>query len=126
MRRIATIPSSILYLLTASSVFAQEITLNRPTVDGNNAGYANISEFINNAITLAFIIAVVLVLGMLVWGAVEWITSGGDKDAVGKARGKIINALIGLAILAVAYALARLGGQFVGVDITNLPIPDPL
>lgn len=62
---------------------------------------------------------------MLIIGAFEWITSGGDKEAVGKARNRIINALIGLAVLAVAFALARLGAHFVGVDISNIKIPVP-
>lgn len=89
-------------------------------------GYSDIGFFITNILTVAFAIAIFVVLIMLVWGAFEWITSGGDKEAVGKARGRIINALIGLAVLAVAYALSRLAGQFLGFDITKgIDIPGP-
>lgn len=88
-------------------------------------GFKNLGNFITNALTLAFGIAVLLVLVYLVWGAFDWITSGGDKDAVGKARNKIINALIGLAVLAVAYALAKVAAQFLGFDIGNLAVPSP-
>ncbi|MBI2314685.1 hypothetical protein HYU93_01330 [Candidatus Daviesbacteria bacterium] len=57
--------------------------------------------------------------------AFEWITSGGDKEAVGKARGRIINALIGLAVLAVAFALANVAARFTGLNLFDLTIPAP-
>ncbi len=88
-------------------------------------GFKSITDFINKTITVALAFALLAVLVMLIIGAFEWITSGGDKEAVGKARNRIINALIGLAVLAVAYALARIGGQFVGFDIGNIAIPSP-
>lgn len=88
-------------------------------------GFATLGNFVTNVITIAFAAAVLLVLVMLIWGAFEWITSGGDKDNVGKARDRIINALIGLAVLAVAYALARVASQFLGFDLTNITIPKP-
>lgn len=126
MKRFAVISSAIGYLLSISSAFAQNtIQLNRPTVNNNPAGFANINNFIANILTLAFIIAVIVVLAMLVWGAIEWILSGGEKEAVGKARGKIINALIGLAILAVAFAITQLAANFLGFNLTNLTIPTP-
>ena len=81
-----------------------------------------------NILTLSFSLAVLVVLVMLIWGAFEWITSGGDKDNVGKARNKIINALIGLAVLAVAFALAKVAAQFLGFGADfklNIPSPGP-
>lgn len=97
------------------------LTIYKPSV-----GYTDLGIFVTNLITLSFTIAVVVVLIMLIWGAFEWIVSGGDKEAVGKARGRIINALIGLAVLAIAFALTTLGAQILGFpDITKLPIPKP-
>ena len=88
-------------------------------------GYNQLGDFVSNALVLSFAVAILIVLVMLVWGAFEWVGSGGDKEAVGKARNRIINALIGLAVLAVAFAIARLFGQFVGLDITNIVVPTP-
>ena len=89
-------------------------------------GYKDLGAFIGNVLTVLFTIAVLVVLFMLVWGAYEWITSGGDKEAVGKARGRILNALIGLAVLAVAYALAAVAAQFLGFNnITTIIVPAP-
>lgn len=78
---------------------------------------------ITNLLTIVFVVAILLVLFFLILGAFKWITSGGDKEAVGKARGTIVNALIGLAILALAFVIARVAGQIVGVDFNNLKIP---
>lgn len=126
MKKIAVaITSSVTYLYAASLALAQDIKLDRPKVDGKNVGYADLSEFIRNIMALIFFIALILVLVMLVWGAVDWILSGGEKDAVGKARGKILNALIGLAVLAVAWAIFVLAGRFLGFNILQFNIPTP-
>ncbi|MBI4035684.1 hypothetical protein HY383_01920 [Candidatus Daviesbacteria bacterium] len=126
MKKLAVVGSTITALLTPIQVLAQDIDIKPPT-----QGYRDLGPFITNLISLAFIIALILVLVMIIWGALEWITSGGDKENVGKARGKIINALIGLAVLAVAFALFRFAGQFLGFNVgtggstISLPIPKP-
>lgn len=121
MKKIIGTASAFLTFLLAKSAFAQTIAISPPA-----QGYKELGGFFTNVLTLAFLIAILVVLVMLVWGAFEWITSGGDKDAVGKARNRIINALIGLAVLAIAYALTRAAGQFLGFDITaGFPIPTP-
>ena len=105
---------------------AQEIKIQPPKdSQGKGYGYSNLGDFITNVLIFAFALALLAVLIMLVWGAFEWIISGGDKDAVGKARSRIVNALIGLAVLAVAFALATVAGQFLGFTLTKIPIPTP-
>src|SRR3990172_10167427 len=109
MKKLAILASSITYLLLPIQALAQTPT---PKADiiikfHQGKGYENLGDFISNFLILAFAIALLVVLVMLIWGAFEWITSGGDKDAVGKARNRIINALIGLAVLAIAFALAN-------------------
>src|SRR3989344_4338508 len=121
MKKLAAVSTLITYFSAALSTFAQQINILKPS-----KGYSDLGEFINNAITLIFIVAVIAVLIMLVWGAMQWIFSGGEKEAVASARGRIINALIGLAILAVAAAVAQLAGQFVGFNLFGtFTIPGP-
>ncbi len=120
-KAIAAVLASTPFLL-ASQTFAQSVIT---IVPPKGQGYTELGPFIANMLTLAFGLAILIVLVMMIWGAFEWITSGGDKDAVGKARNRIVNALIGLAVLAVAFALARVAGQFLGFDITKIPIPTP-
>lgn len=53
---------------------------------------------------------------MLLWGGVQWILSGGDKEGVEKARKRITGALIGLAIVFSAYALLYIVTQLFGIN----------
>ena len=104
-----------------------DITIKAPTnTDGSPLGFPNLGDFITNVLILVFGLGVLVVLVMIIQGAFEWITSGGDKDAVGKARNRILNALIGLAVLAVAFGLANVAAQFLGFpDLKTIPIPKP-
>lgn len=95
------------------------------TITPPKYGYTELGPFINNVLTVVFSLSILVVLVMLIWGALEWIVSGGDKEAVAKARTRIINALIGLAVLAIAFAMAYLGSQILGIPLGKLPIPTP-
>lgn len=86
----------------------------QPLVAKGAAG--GISLFLNNLITLIYEVAAILVVFMLLWGGLEWILSGGDKEKVEGARKRIVNALIGLAILAVAFAILKVFGVFTGFE----------
>ena len=121
MKKLTLLTTLATPFLAATTVFADIQISVDPT-----KGYSSLGNFIGNFLTLALAIAILVVLVMLIWGAFEWITSGGDKEAVGKARGRIINALIGLAVLAIAFALAKVAGQFLGFpNLNNIPIPTP-
>lgn len=120
-KKLAFISAALGYLLSLPKAFAQTTIIVSPPP----FGYKDIGAFISNSLTVVFSVATIVVLVMLVWGAFEWITSGGDKEGVGKARNKIINALIGLAILAVAFAVSKLAAQFLGFDFLKIVIPAP-
>lgn len=122
MKKLAPVTAAFAYLLSSGAAFAQTIQIQNPDV-----GYDDISKFINAALRLAFIIALILVLVMLVWGAIEWIMSGGSKEGLEGARKRIIHALIGLAILAIAFAVVTLAGNFLGINLLGqfeIPSPD--
>lgn len=87
---------------------------------GVNPG-STIGTIISNALKAIFIVGALAVLLMLVWGAFQWITSGGEKESIGKARGRIIAALVGLAILALAFLITVVVGQVVNINLLNLP-----
>lgn len=88
-----------------------------------NAGITFLQRAIPAAITLGFIIGVLVFFFTLIIGGVQWISSGGDKQAVEAARGKVTNALIGLVILFAAFAVIQLLGTFFGIHILQLTLP---
>src|SRR4051812_15267128 len=98
----AGIASTVGYLVLASRALALQV--NTPQNIGIDPKTAP-STILTSALTIVYIVAALLVLFFLILGAFRWITSGGDKDSIGKARGSIVNALIGLAILALAVVI---------------------
>lgn len=84
---------------------------------------APVSAVVNNALVITFSAAALLVLVFLIIGAFQWIVSGGDKEAVGKARSRITAALIGLAILALSFIVVQVIGQILGVNLMEFKFP---
>lgn len=90
---------------------------------GNNAsGLSFFQTFIPNLVTLAFVVGVVIFFFMLIIGAIQWISSGGDKQALEGARGKITSAIIGLVIMFSVFAVVKLIEGFMGISILTLDI----
>lgn len=129
MKKIGVLLSAgVGYLVTAGTALAQRpanesINIMPPIGKGINP-LTPLSVIIKNVLTIVFVVAALAVLAMLIWGAFEWIFSGGDKDKVSNARKRITNALIGIAILALSFLIIAVVGQVLGVDITgNLYLP---
>lgn len=53
----------------------------------------------------AMTIGAIMVIGYFLWGAVEWITSGGDTGKLDKARQKMTHAAIGMIILVSSFII---------------------
>lgn len=120
------IGSTSLFLVTAASAMADvgtPIGLQPPAGSVNNVPVQNIPQF---AITLLFVIGILIAIGFLIYGGIKWILSGGDKAGVEGARNHIVAAIIGLVIIVLAFAIISvvftlLGGNF---DLKNLCIPN--
>ncbi len=54
-----------------------------------------LGKFINIFIVLAGLVMLIYML----WGALDWITSNGEKDKIQKAQNKITNAALGIFII---------------------------
>jgi len=122
MKKLFRTASSIgLLLASATPAFAQNVGVPQPP------GFQidNIGTLISGVIGLALLIAGILVFGYLVWGGIQWILSGGDKAKVEEARNRITAALVGLGIVAAAWAVMKLIEFFFGITILseNVTIP---
>ncbi|PIR64185.1 MAG: hypothetical protein COU64_00515 [Candidatus Pacebacteria bacterium CG10_big_fil_rev_8_21_14_0_10_40_26] len=62
------------------------------------------------------VLAALLVFMYLIWGGIEWITSGGDKGKTESARNKITAAVLGLIVLAASYAILLIALNFIGFE----------
>ena len=77
-------------------------------------GAAGIGKFLSNLIVLIYIVAAIVLIFMLLWGAFDWMTSEGNKEKLAAAQNKIMSAIIGLMLFAVAFAIIQILGQFTG------------
>ena len=93
---------------------------------GEFAGLANITitNIITAGVTLILIIAALVFFFILIWGGIDYISSGGDKGRTEQARAKITSALIGIVLVFGAWAMISLIRGFFGVDILQLNIPN--
>ena len=98
-----------------SQVYAQTSDIGVPQPPGMKI--TDIGLLLSRIISVALMVAAIMVFAFLVWGGIQWISSGGDKGKVEEARSRITNALIGLAIVAAAWAIMNLVSYFFGVDI---------
>lgn len=88
---------------------------------GNSA--ATLGTIIKNLVTLFYSLGAVGFTIMIIWGAVDWILSGGDKEKVGTARKRITTAIVGLFLLALSFPIIGLIAQISGVNIFgDLPL----
>lgn len=93
-------------LATAQSTFAQAV----PTIvlTPPSAGFSDFGSLISTGLTIIFIVAGLAVLVYLFIGAFTYLTAGDNEENTKKARSMITNAVIGLIILAAAWALWQL------------------
>lgn len=73
-----------------------------------NDGAGNINRLLDNLVGVFFAAGALAFIIMFVWGAVQMILSGGDKEAIAKARSKITWAIVGVALLGLSYFIFQL------------------
>lgn len=94
------------------------------TISLEPSGFPKITpqSFLTGAIRLVLVIAALAFFFTLVIGGIQWILSGGDKTGAESARKKITGALVGLAIVFLAWAIAYLINQLFGINVLNLEL----
>jgi hypothetical protein len=90
--------------------------------DPNSGGKA-LGQLVSNLVGALFIAAFLFTFVQLILGGMSWITAGGDKQKLENARNQITNAIVGLIIVAAAFAISSLVAKFFGLDLTALTIP---
>lgn len=113
--------NGVVYLTTTTTIATRSSTVNLlGTPIRLPKGFAaSVAAVINSVMNLVMLIAALLVLLYLIWGAFDWLTSGGDKGKIDSARQKITAAIIGLIILSASYAMTILVVRFLGFKDLN-------
>src|SRR3989344_1867522 len=82
-------------------------------------GFSTAGKIIRNGLTIFIIIAIVLSIIILIWAAIDWLSSGGDKQKIQAARMKITYAIIGLVVVFLAFFIVNFIGFLFRVPLTG-------
>lgn len=88
-------------------------------------GYKCVMDLVFRAVDFSIIMGGIGLFVFLVWGGIEWMLSAGDKTKVESAQKRITNALIGVAIVASAFAIWKLALIFFGINAPNICSDNP-
>lgn len=97
------------------TVYAQDIT----AIGSEVTPFENLGDLISSGIQIALLGAGLMVLLMIVWGGIQYVTSGGDKELAEAAQKRITAALVGLVIIVAAYAVAVILEKVFGIKIVS-------
>ena len=81
-----------------------------------------LGQLLPKTIGLLFVFGSVAFFFMLLWGAISWILSGGDKAHVENAKGRITNALLGFVLMIMTFGIITLVENFFGINILLIDI----
>jgi len=87
---------------------------------GSGEGADIIAQLIANFLKITFSLVGLFLLAMLLWGGIQWLTAGGDKEKVAKAQGRITSALIGFVIFISVFAIINFIAAALGLDFLQV------
>jgi len=92
-----------------------------PNADGTTADpknyRQNFASLLGDMLSIVMPVAAILLLLYLLWGAIEWITSGGDKGKLEKARQKMTAAVMGILLCSAVVGIFMLVQQVLNICV---------
>ncbi len=79
----------------------------------------DLGKYFSSIIGVVFTVAAIATFGFLVMAGLQWITAGGDTKKIEAASARITGAIIGLAIVAVSWALFMVIDTFFGLNVVK-------
>ena len=78
------------------------------------------SRYLSTIVSTLIVLGGLLAFFYLLYGAIEWLMSGGDPEKIKQAQRKITYAIAGLFLLTAIFAIANLIGEVLGIDLLNI------
>lgn len=111
--------SIFIFLFFSNIAFAQNLGLDKNKqpggikVTGSSGNSLNL--LLKNTVTIIFTVGALGFMIMFLWGSVDWILSGGDKEKIAGARKRITTAIVGLVLLSLTFVIMVILGQILGI-----------
>jgi len=128
--------TSLLIISNSYSALAQNLTNSKEnlkiigeggkigTVPIEGIGYkayieGDLTTIVSQIIRLALSLLGIIFLVLIILGGYQWMTAGGNEEIVTKARQRMTNAAIGLAIVLLAYAISYFIIYYITIQTIN-------
>lgn len=83
------------------------------------SGPTSSSGILNWVLAIILVGVILMAFGYLIFGAIMWITSQGDKQKVESARNTIIYSIVGLLVAILSFSIIRFIGEILGMNLLN-------
>lgn len=94
---------------------AGEATL--PSLTASNSDTTDIGKLINSILTYVIYLAGIIAVIYLVYSGILYMTAAGNPDAAKKGQQGIVNAIIGIVVVILAYVIVKAVGGTVNTQI---------
>lgn len=81
-----------------------------------------VGKILSNGINIFLITGIIISVLIIIWGGINWITSGGDKQKLASAKARITWAIIGLIIMFTSFAIINMFSYFLKINLLNITI----
>lgn len=78
-----------------------------------------VEKILSNVLVVLTIVAGISFVLYFLLGGLNWITAGGDKGKIDKAKSMMTGGAIGMIVIVVSYAIVWIVGKALGIDILN-------
>lgn len=113
----------VLSMILASLFIIQPVYAADCDIPGNcPAGLQQIEDIFKNFIQVIVYFGFIVLVIMLVWAGIKYLTSGGEPKTVAQAHQTVTWALLGILFLAIAWLILLLIQAFTGVEVTSFNI----
>lgn len=79
----------------------------------------SLNSVLQTGLKLMLVLAILLALFFIIWAGIQWIMSGGNKEGLEKAKGRLTYAIIGLIVALFAFAIINVFEAFLGINLVQ-------
>ncbi len=116
-KSLAKIGTGLGVLLTPALAFAQVQTIDLNAIIAaifpTQVGGTNIFILFNGLFRILIVLAAIIAIFYLIWAGIQYITASTDEEKAKKARTAIYNAIIGIVVIVLSYAIIVWVGNLV-------------
>lgn len=99
--------------------YVQSLPMVNQSSTGSEWFKQRFADIIGSILDIVMTVGALMLLLYLLWGALSWITSAGDKTKTEEARNRMTSAIIGIIILSSTVALFMFVQQILGICVLD-------